>query len=241
MGEEVEKLVERLRNPLNTHALREAAVEAAVALSQFAALKKERDHFAEWKATWEEKAAEFAARAQTAEAALEEIGNLGGNSWYGARARAALASSTPESSGQAEPPPVVVMSTGEIERLMRTADGLERSAKLDAELAEELAGDAQFALIHRTAAVDLKAEADALRKLLAGAVITAPAEARSPKPAPAFSGEEIRHLNAIVGNGSCHADRDGDCHHHDCPQLRDNEPAATGRHCPYDTEADHGE
>lgn len=33
----------------------------------------------------------------------------------------------------------------------------------------------------------------------------------------------------------CHADKDGDCHHENCPQLRDNEPEATGRHCPLDT------
>lgn len=33
----------------------------------------------------------------------------------------------------------------------------------------------------------------------------------------------------------CAAGRDGDCTHPDCPQLRDNEPKATGRHCPLDT------
>jgi hypothetical protein len=33
----------------------------------------------------------------------------------------------------------------------------------------------------------------------------------------------------------CHADRDGDCNHPNCPQLRDGEPAKTGRHCPIDT------
>ncbi|HDL7013678.1 TPA: hypothetical protein PXM26_002012 [Yersinia enterocolitica] len=32
----------------------------------------------------------------------------------------------------------------------------------------------------------------------------------------------------------CAAARDGECHHKDCPQLRDNEPVATGRHCPID-------
>ncbi|WP_342080325.1 hypothetical protein [Yersinia enterocolitica] len=32
----------------------------------------------------------------------------------------------------------------------------------------------------------------------------------------------------------CAAARDGECHHKDCPQLRDNEPMATGRHCPID-------
>lgn len=33
----------------------------------------------------------------------------------------------------------------------------------------------------------------------------------------------------------CAAARDGDCTHPHCPQLRDNEPKATGRHCPLDT------
>lgn len=32
----------------------------------------------------------------------------------------------------------------------------------------------------------------------------------------------------------CAAARDGECHHAECPQLRDNEPKATGRHCPID-------
>lgn len=33
---------------------------------------------------------------------------------------------------------------------------------------------------------------------------------------------------------TCWADRDGECTHAGCPQLRDNEPAASGRHCPLD-------
>ncbi|RRJ73161.1 hypothetical protein EIL82_22015 [Pandoraea apista] len=33
----------------------------------------------------------------------------------------------------------------------------------------------------------------------------------------------------------CAASRDGECWHTDCPQIRDNEPKATGRHCPLDT------
>jgi hypothetical protein len=32
----------------------------------------------------------------------------------------------------------------------------------------------------------------------------------------------------------CHAGKDGDCTHRQCPQLRDGEPSATGRHCPLD-------
>ena len=32
----------------------------------------------------------------------------------------------------------------------------------------------------------------------------------------------------------CAAGRDGECGHAQCPQLRDNEPRATGRHCPLD-------
>jgi len=33
---------------------------------------------------------------------------------------------------------------------------------------------------------------------------------------------------------NCHAGKDGDCIWEHCPQLRDNEPTATGRHCPLD-------
>lgn len=36
----------------------------------------------------------------------------------------------------------------------------------------------------------------------------------------------------------CHAQKDGDCEHEGCPQLRDGEPAKTGRHCPIDTWVD---
>lgn len=32
----------------------------------------------------------------------------------------------------------------------------------------------------------------------------------------------------------CWAGRDGECSHAGCPQLRDNEPTASGRHCPLD-------
>ncbi|WP_167668406.1 hypothetical protein [Roseomonas gilardii] len=33
----------------------------------------------------------------------------------------------------------------------------------------------------------------------------------------------------------CHGGRDGECNWKRCPQIRDNEPEATGRHCPLDT------
>lgn len=36
----------------------------------------------------------------------------------------------------------------------------------------------------------------------------------------------------------CHAHRDGECWWDSCPQLRDGEPKATGRHCPIDIEGD---
>jgi hypothetical protein len=37
----------------------------------------------------------------------------------------------------------------------------------------------------------------------------------------------------------CGAGRDGECGHTQCPQLRDGEPRATGRHCPLDSEGGH--
>ena len=30
----------------------------------------------------------------------------------------------------------------------------------------------------------------------------------------------------------CAANKEGDCSHPDCPQIRDGEPAKTGRNCP---------
>jgi hypothetical protein len=45
---------------------------------------------------------------------------------------------------------------------------------------------------------------------------------------------------APKGLEGCHADRDGDCTWKDCPQLRDKEPSATGRHCPLDVEDTEG-
>lgn len=36
----------------------------------------------------------------------------------------------------------------------------------------------------------------------------------------------------------CQADRDGDCTHKSCPQLRDGEPRRSGRHCPLDRSED---
>ena len=36
----------------------------------------------------------------------------------------------------------------------------------------------------------------------------------------------------------CHGGRDGECIWQKCPQLRDNEPNATGRHCPLDVSDD---
>jgi hypothetical protein len=32
----------------------------------------------------------------------------------------------------------------------------------------------------------------------------------------------------------CHAGQDGDCYWPECPQVRDGEPVASGRHCPLD-------
>lgn len=55
-----------------------------------------------------------------------------------------------------------------------------------------------------------------------------------PLPPPPSSREETRPAFTRNPTG-CAADRDGDCSWAGCPQLRDNEPTATGRHCPRDT------
>lgn len=45
---------------------------------------------------------------------------------------------------------------------------------------------------------------------------------------------KVKELVEIVPLTRCQADSDGDCSHDKCPQLRDGEPRATGRHCPLD-------
>lgn len=42
------------------------------------------------------------------------------------------------------------------------------------------------------------------------------------------------HQAKLVADGHCMADDDGHCTWGGCPQVRDGEPAATGRHCPRD-------
>lgn len=57
---------------------------------------------------------------------------------------------------------------------------------------------------------------------------------------------ELQQLRESVGltqakpweYGYCHAQRDGDCNHSECPQNRDGEPGKTGRHCPIDIHAE---
>jgi hypothetical protein len=54
----------------------------------------------------------------------------------------------------------------------------------------------------------------------------------------------LEELRALAGSdntrgdyrnaSACRSHRDGDCFWKNCPQLADNEPSATGRHCPLD-------
>jgi len=76
---------------------------------------------------------------------------------------------------------------------------------------------------------------------------------KKPKPKPSTLGQQIRDAKkewaklspekraSVRLEGSsdlrlkrCAADRDGDCVHAECPQLRDGEPKKSGRHCPLD-------
>lgn len=57
-------------------------------------------------------------------------------------------------------------------------------------------------------------------------------DAGLPATAEAGGGEAHRHCQASRG--------DGECFWRECPQLRDNEPARSGRHCPLDTTDDDG-
>ena len=63
---------------------------------------------------------------------------------------------------------------------------------------------------------------------LAAKRATQPAVELNPRPSPP-------RVEKCAPLTSCAADRDGECVHAQCPQLRDNEPRATGRHCPLDT------
>lgn len=55
-----------------------------------------------------------------------------------------------------------------------------------------------------------------------------------PKTDPAPTPPADGHVCSTAELSRCHANRDGDCCHAECPQLRDGEPRATGRHCPLD-------
>lgn len=46
--------------------------------------------------------------------------------------------------------------------------------------------------------------------------------------------KKIEQLSTLPDSSNCHADRDGECSWDKCPQLRDNEPPDSGRHCPLD-------
>ena len=42
--------------------------------------------------------------------------------------------------------------------------------------------------------------------------------------------------NELTRIPQCYAGRDGECHWRFCPQLRDNEPESSNRHCPLDVD-----
>ena len=54
------------------------------------------------------------------------------------------------------------------------------------------------------------------------------------EPSPDGLGHSVGVANAGGRVNQCRSCRDGECFWSECPQLRDNEPAATGRHCPLD-------
>lgn len=62
---------------------------------------------------------------------------------------------------------------------------------------------------------------------------------RRPRPEPktALAAACVIAGSEIAAKG-CHSQRDGDCTWGPCPQVRDGEPAATGRHCPLDDPED---
>jgi hypothetical protein len=55
---------------------------------------------------------------------------------------------------------------------------------------------------------------------------------------PSPSAEEDQDAKDVAPLTHCAAGRDGECGHAQCPQLRDGEPAKSGRHCPLDAAGD---
>jgi len=67
------------------------------------------------------------------------------------------------------------------------------------------------------------------------------AEERSAKARAAYCGRKACAVACSDPDGCdvhCHADRDGACDWTHCPQIKDNEPRASGRHCPRDLHDD---
>lgn len=63
----------------------------------------------------------------------------------------------------------------------------------------------------------------------------------APAPAPVRTPPPTRHFEVLspyqqelAKEGHCMADDDGYCCWEGCPQIRDNEPTRSGRHCPRD-------
>lgn len=50
--------------------------------------------------------------------------------------------------------------------------------------------------------------------------------------------KKLQPLGIKANPVRCNAGMDGECLWEGCPQLRDNEPHATGRHCPIDVRDD---
>jgi len=87
----------------------------------------------------------------------------------------------------------------------------------------------------------LNAEAQRTAKLLGSGVFVRAAHAIAAYPFERVTPLEREVRNGIVLDGvltSCAAGKDGECAHKHCPQLRDNEPHKSGRHCPLDTNSD---
>jgi hypothetical protein len=60
------------------------------------------------------------------------------------------------------------------------------------------------------------------------------------KVTPMKSSDLSQEITTISENSGerCHASTDGECSSAQCPQLKDNEPSVSGRHCPLDTQDD---
>lgn len=191
-------------------------------------------------ATWEPEYSGQKAECDTASAAL--IANAPADIAY------LLARIADLEAAQARDAATIATLTGERDRYQQMAMELNEQRNRAVESAEQAykredVADAKLAASEQRAALLVEAVQGAAHRIC-GAY--GPCFCRPPQPSVDLGHEracqvlrralmETRAaLAAAAPSAGCHAGNDGDCSWSACPQLRDGEPASSGRHCPLD-------